>query len=426
MEFLVYPAIFDSSTSGFIDKWLRETERPIYDERFGCERCYGGALWWFLLARDDPTFVAEYLGRLYGYQQNGVPLGLGLQVLDEIFKTRGQGSLYAAFTKLSVGLYTAGLIPTPTYRLRARAQVRETKVLAVDGLSMHYVPISVPAGARGLGVGVVSGGGPKPDVTLIVGGPGGRKVKPARDPEGPRTGLRRHLQEREGAQERRPGRDQRPQERRALQGRAPGAVADVGASPGRRLVQPLGHDFFARDVVDVARDLVGCTMLYRGAGGRIVEVEAYDESDPASHSHGGRTQRNAAMFGPPGHAYVYRSYGLHWCVNMVCHAERAAAVLVRALEPTVGLAEMGARRGTLDPRLLCSGPGRLCQALGITGVDDGLPLDEPPFAVLPAATRPGVVRTPRIGITRATDVPWRFHEAASPWLSRRSVRSAER
>lgn len=124
------------------------------------------------------------------------------------------------------------------------------------------------------------------------------------------------------------------------------------------------------------------------------------------------------MFGPPGRAYVYRSYGIHWCVNLVCHEERAAAVLVRALEPTVGLDAMRARRGVDDPRLLCAGPGRVCQALGITGAADGLPLDAPPFVLLGRPVAPDVVAAPRIGITRAAELPWRFCERGSRYLSR--------
>ncbi|HEX8666068.1 MAG TPA: DNA-3-methyladenine glycosylase [Beijerinckiaceae bacterium] len=183
--------------------------------------------------------------------------------------------------------------------------------------------------------------------------------------------------------------------------------------------RPLPKAFFARSVHAVAPDLVGATLLVDGVGGMIVEVEAYHHADPASHSFGGRTPRNAAMFGPPGHAYVYRSYGIHWCLNFVCEAEGSgSAVLVRAIEPTAGLDAMRARRGVADPRLLCSGPGRLCQALGITGAHDGLSLDHPPFA-LRARSRPvEIAVAPRIGITKAADEPWRYGIAGSPFLSR--------
>jgi DNA-3-methyladenine glycosylase len=172
-------------------------------------------------------------------------------------------------------------------------------------------------------------------------------------------------------------------------------------------------------VHDVAPELVGVTFLCDGVGGTIVEVEAYDHEDPAAHGYRGRTPRNAAMFGPPGHAYVYRSYGIHWCVNFVCEQEgSASAVLIRALEPRVGLDAMTARRGVVDPRLLCAGPGRLCQALAITAEHDGLPLDRPPFRLEEATDPPVVASGPRIGITKAVDVPWRYGLAGSRFLSR--------
>ena len=172
---------------------------------------------------------------------------------------------------------------------------------------------------------------------------------------------------------------------------------------------------------EVAPALIGVTLFVDGAGGRIVEVEAYHHQDPASHGYRGRTERNASMFGPPGHAYVYRSYGIHWCLNLVCELEgEASAVLLRALEPTHGLEAMRERRGLEDRRLLCSGPGRLCQALAVTREQDGLPLDRPPFELL-AADRPvEVVAGPRIGITRAAELPWRYTEAGSRFLSRPS------
>jgi DNA-3-methyladenine glycosylase len=151
-----------------------------------------------------------------------------------------------------------------------------------------------------------------------------------------------------------------------------------------------------------------------------VELEAYAPDDPASHSYRGRTARNAAMFGPPGHAYVYRSYGIHHCLNLVCGPEgEGAAVLVRALEPTQGLEAMRDRRGVEDARLLCAGPGRLCEALDVTLAHDGLALDEPPFQLLPREAEPDVVATSRVGITRAVDLPWRYAARGSRFLSRR-------
>ena len=181
----------------------------------------------------------------------------------------------------------------------------------------------------------------------------------------------------------------------------------------------LKRDFFARSVHAVAPDLIGATLLVDGVGGRIVEVEAYDQEDPASHGHRGRTARNAAMFGPPGHAYVYRSYGVHWCLNLVCGEKGVPeAVLIRALEPTSGLDVQQSRRGVKDVRALCSGPGKLCQALGVTGEHDGLALDVPPFELEARAEIPEIVTGPRIGITRATELSWRYMSAGSPFLSR--------
>ena len=181
----------------------------------------------------------------------------------------------------------------------------------------------------------------------------------------------------------------------------------------------LSREFFDRDVNDVARELVGATLLVDGVGGAIVEVEAYDHDDPAAHGFRGRTERTAAMFGPAGHAYVYLSYGLHWCLNFVCGAEDVpAAVLVRALEPTAGLDLMRRRRGVEDARLLAAGPGRLCQALGVSREHDGLPLDEPPFELRARDREPEIVAGPRIGITRAADRPWRYGIAGSPFVSR--------
>ena len=181
----------------------------------------------------------------------------------------------------------------------------------------------------------------------------------------------------------------------------------------------LGHDFFARGVHEVARDLIGATLLVDGVGGSIVEVEAYHPEDPASHAFRGRTARNASTFGPPGHAYVYRSYGVHWCLNLVCEEEgTAAAVLLRALEPTQGLDGMRVRRRTDDPRLLCSGPGRLCEALGVTREHDGLALDRAPFELRAGAHPVEITTAPRIGISRAAELPWRYLLAGSRFLSR--------
>jgi DNA-3-methyladenine glycosylase len=183
--------------------------------------------------------------------------------------------------------------------------------------------------------------------------------------------------------------------------------------------RPLGRDFFARSVHDVAPDLVGCTLLVDGVGGSIVEVEAYDHEDPASHGFRGRTERNRSMFGPPGLAYVYRSYGVHWCLNLVCEEEGvAAAVLVRALEPTHGVERMRARRGAEDLRFLCSGPGKLCQALGVTGGHDGMAVDRRPFELFPAVGRVEIVSAPRVGITAAAELPWRYGLAGSSFVSR--------
>jgi len=181
----------------------------------------------------------------------------------------------------------------------------------------------------------------------------------------------------------------------------------------------LGRDFFARSVHEVAPELIGATLLVAGVGGRIVEVEAYDQEDPASHGFRGPTGRNASMFGPPGHAYVYRSYGIHWCLNLVCDVEgRAEAVLLRALEPTHGLDEMRARRGVADPRALCSGPGKLCQALAVTRKQDGLALDAPPFELLAREQAPPIATGTRIGLTKGVEPPWRYGLAGSRFLSR--------
>jgi DNA-3-methyladenine glycosylase len=181
----------------------------------------------------------------------------------------------------------------------------------------------------------------------------------------------------------------------------------------------LTRDFFARSVHEVAPDLIGVTLLVEGVGGTIVEVEAYDQEDPASHGFRGRTDRNASMFGPPGHAYVYRSYGIHWCLNLVCDIEgRAEAALIRALEPTHGVDVMRARRGLVAERALCSGPGKLCQALGVDRGHDGLALDAPPFTLVERTATPPIATGPRIGLTKAVEHTWRYGLAGSPFLSR--------
>lgn len=175
--------------------------------------------------------------------------------------------------------------------------------------------------------------------------------------------------------------------------------------------------FFARDARQVAAALIGCEISLGEAGGIIVETEAYLPDDPASHSFKGPTARNAAMFGPPGTAYVYRIYGLHWCLNAVCLP--GSAVLLRALEPTRGLRLMAERRGGAAALQLCSGPGRLTAALAVTDAHDGLSLVAEPFALRRGQQAMRLATGPRIGISRATEVPWRFGLAGSPFLSRR-------
>ena len=182
---------------------------------------------------------------------------------------------------------------------------------------------------------------------------------------------------------------------------------------------------FAAPSHEVARRLIGVTVLVDGVGGRIVETEAYDREEPASHCYIGETPRNFSMFGPPGRSYVYRSHGLHWCLNFVCREEgHGAGVLIRALEPVAGLDVMRQRRGMDDERLLCAGPGRLCQALGVTRAHNNLPLDAAPFLLLPPdqaspAHEPIVVLAgPRIGISKAMELPWRFGVAGSRFLSK--------
>ena len=175
------------------------------------------------------------------------------------------------------------------------------------------------------------------------------------------------------------------------------------------LTPKIRRGFFDRSVHKVAPELIGATLLVDGVGGVIVEVEAYHHTDPAAHSYRGPTERNAVMFGPPGHAYVYRSYGIHWCLNFVCEAQgSASAVLIRALQPTQGIALMRRQRGLTDERALCSGPGKLCEALGVTHRHNGLPLDRAPFDLRARNARPEIVVGPRIGISKAVEQPWRY------------------
>ena len=182
----------------------------------------------------------------------------------------------------------------------------------------------------------------------------------------------------------------------------------------------LDKAFFDRSVHDVAPELIGATLLFGGVGGVIVETEAYHMTDPASHSYRRQTPRNGAMFGPAGFAYVYRSYGIHWCVNFVCEGQGSAcAVLVRALAPTHGIPAMRRNRLLHDERLLCSGPGKLCAALGITGAHDGLPLDKAPFAIHRRSAEPDIAVGVRIGITKGVDLPWRYGLKGSRFVSRR-------
>jgi DNA-3-methyladenine glycosylase len=184
----------------------------------------------------------------------------------------------------------------------------------------------------------------------------------------------------------------------------------------------LDAGFFDRSVHDVARDLIGCALLFNGTGGVIVECESYERGDPACHAYVGLTPRTEPLFGPPGHAYVYLSYGVHSCLNFVCEPEgRAAAVLIRAVEPRWGIDRMSRRRRRERPRDLCSGPGKLTEALGIGLEMDRAPLTEPPFELRgrDQGWRQVAVETgPRIGISRAAELPWRFCATGSEYLSR--------
>ncbi|MFL6792959.1 MAG: DNA-3-methyladenine glycosylase [Bradyrhizobium sp.] len=187
-----------------------------------------------------------------------------------------------------------------------------------------------------------------------------------------------------------------------------------------RLGKPLKRSFFGRSVHEVAPDLIGATLLVDGVGGIIVEVEAYHHTDPAAHSFRGPTARNRVMFGPPGFAYVYRSYGIHWCLNFVCEEEgSASAVLIRALQPTHGISAMRRRRGLHDERALCSGPGKLTEALAVTIAHSELPLDQPPIALHARIGKPEIAAGVRIGITKAIDLPWRYGLNGSKFLSKR-------
>ncbi len=186
--------------------------------------------------------------------------------------------------------------------------------------------------------------------------------------------------------------------------------------------QRLTRSFFDRSVHDVARELIGCRLFYEGCGGTIVETESYDRDDPACHAYVGLTARTEILFGPPGYAYVYLSYGIHRLLNAVAEAEGdAAAVLIRALEPTIGLERMRERRGERPDTDLCSGPGKLTEALGVGLERNGTDLCADPFLLLaPEGTPPAVVTGPRIGISKAVERPWRFCAAGSRFLSRPS------
>jgi DNA-3-methyladenine glycosylase len=197
----------------------------------------------------------------------------------------------------------------------------------------------------------------------------------------------------------------------------------------------LGRRFFARPSTVVAREVLGRVLVRSGGGGariaaRIVETEAYEETDPASHSYRGRTARNEVMFGPAGHLYVYFTYGMHFCMNLVtARAGRGSAVLLRAAEPLEGLRSMKRRRGTADPRLLCAGPARLCQAFGIDRRWNGTDLVEGDALWIERGRRvpdDRVLIGPRVGISSATEQPWRFSVLADPYVSRGRPIATER
>jgi DNA-3-methyladenine glycosylase len=205
-------------------------------------------------------------------------------------------------------------------------------------------------------------------------------------------------------------------------------VKRQAAEPGgrtQRLAEPLGADFFDRSVHTVARDLIGCRLFFAGCGGTIVETESYERDDPACHAYVGLTDRTEVLFGPPGRAYVYLSYGIHSLLNFVAEPEgEAAAVLIRALEPTAGLEQMRARRGERPDRELCSGPGKLTEALGIGLEQNRADLSRDPFRLLPPEQghAPEVLTGPRIGITKAVEQPWRFCAAGNPYVSKPFIR----
>lgn len=176
---------------------------------------------------------------------------------------------------------------------------------------------------------------------------------------------------------------------------------------------------FSLSPVEVAQQLIGAHFSINGVGGIIVETEAYDRDDPASHSFSRLTPRNQTMFGPPGHIYIYRSYGIHWCLNFVCReAGQGAAVLIRAIQPVNGITRMEERRKMTQARLLCAGPGRLCQALAVSKEFDGMRIDEKPFQLMPKTESALIVSGPRIGISKAKEYPWRFCLAKSLFISR--------
>src|ERR1700684_704111 len=199
----------------------------------------------------------------------------------------------------------------------------------------------------------------------------------------------------------------------------PAGMAQNRTLNEQKLGRPLKRSFFARSVHEVAPDLTGTTLLVNGVGGIIVEVEAYHHTEPSAHSFNGPTPRNLVMFGPPGFAYVYRSYGIHWCVNFVCEKQgSAAAVLIRALQPTHGIPAMRRRRGLHDERSLCSGPGKLCEALGITIKQSEPPVDQPPMGGHARIAKVEIATGVRIGITKAFELPWRYGLKGSMFLSK--------